>query len=550
MSLADVVQEVDVGLLHALRRLADAELLQPLLAGLRAQLTKALGHLLADAKLLAGERPNALGNVLELPGLLAVDACERLSRIRPPRPLLHEQVGDVLLDVRLLSCKRTTLGGEVAVTLRGLLVDVRGRLAQTSLLHAQLTKALARGNLLLREVAVEARGTLAKLRLLRRLLADCLADVGDLARGRLLGSCALGLERAQLTARLHAEACLLRSKLCRLLTQLPLLRTGADGPGSSRLKHLCRLLAKSRTLPGSGNVGLRRGLLHASRLKAKTRLLPRNRGLELPRLSELLRGLLTETRLLGGGLCRLGTELARGLRALKRTLLLLLERRHRLGLRLRVALRKQIGDRARLLLHQAALHLGTLHAFALAAKRARPNGLRRKTLLCNGALALDLPHRLVDDLLTIRIHEGLGTRRVVALRAATDRADALLNSLLCGLEPRLLGGLRRLLCRGQCSANALLEPRLTGRLRTLRRRSVHACDATVKAGLAGRLLGLLRTLEQGTNSLLDCRLSGRRLGHANGLLTSAEALLNRLLCARHLRHGRSAALGGLLQELL
>jgi hypothetical protein len=60
------------------------------------------------------------------------------------------------------------------------------------------------------------------------------------------------------------------------------------------------------------------------------------------------------------------------------------------------------------LLHQTTLKLGTLHAFALATERTRANGLRRKSLLGDLALPVDLAHRLVDHRLLVRVHEGGG----------------------------------------------------------------------------------------------------------------------------------------------
>lgn len=346
------------------------------------------------------------------------------------------------------------LRSEVAVALCRLLIEPGRGLAKTCLLHAQLTKALTGRDLLLREVAVEAGCGLTELCLLLRLLTDRLTDVGDLASSGLFGRRALRFERSQLATGLYAESRLLRGKLCRGLTEPCLLRCGRNLPLSRLLKHA--------------------------------------------------RSSLTEPRLLCGDLCRLTTELARSLRTLQRTLLLLLKRSHRLGLRLRVALREKIRDRARLLLHQAALHLGTLHALALATERAGSYGLRRKTLLRDLALAIDLPHRLVDDLLTIRIHEGLRTRRVIALRTATDRTDALLNGLLCGLESRLLSSGSR----------------------------------------------LLRTTVQSADALRHARSRSRRARHLDGFLPRSEALLDRLLRTAHLRHGCRTTLRGLLQKLL
>lgn len=464
-----------------------------------------------------------------------------------------------------MACECALLRSEVAVALCGLLVETGRGLAKTRLLHAQLTKALTGCDLLLREVAVKTGCRLSELRLLRRLLARGLADVGNLTCGGLFGGSTLRFERTHGLSGLNAKPCLLRSDLRGLLLQSGLLarllrERAADALIKLRLlrgllllrlfelRHLhrsariesrllkallrrlqleLRLLAgelplESRLLCGklcSGLAELR--LLHASAdpsgscrlhhlrgLQTESCLLPRGRCLELPRLRELLRGLLSESRLLRGDLCRLTTELPRGLCALERALLLLLKGGHRIGLSLRVALREEVGNRAGLLFEQTALHFCALHAFALATERARAHGLSRKSLLRNGSLALDLPHRLVDDLLTIRIHERLRTRRIVSLRTGSDRADALLNRLLRGLESRLAccrTGLFR--CR-KCSAYALLESRL----------------------LRG-LSALLGTLIKRTDALLDGRLRSRLLRHGNRLLALADRLTKaRLLC--------------------
>ena len=194
LRLTDVVQEVDVGLLHALRGLADTELIDGLLTVLLTELSKARRHLLANAKLLSCKCTDALANVLKLPRLLAVDAGERLCGTRASRALLHEEVRNVLLHPRLLARDRRLLRGKIAVALGRLLVKTGRGLPQTGLFDAQLPKALSCRNLLLREVAIKAGCGLTKPRLLRRLLSRGRADVGKLSCGRLFGSRALRFE--------------------------------------------------------------------------------------------------------------------------------------------------------------------------------------------------------------------------------------------------------------------------------------------------------------------------------------------------------------------
>lgn len=283
LRLTDVVQEVDIALVERLRRLAKSALLDAELTQLATKCTQTLRDVLADAKLLTSQRANALANVLERTGLLAVDAGSGLRDVGTLPSLRCQEVGDVLLNVRLLPSERPGLRSKVAVTLCSLLIKACCRLTELRLLHAKLTKPLPSSDLVLCEVAVKAGRCLSQLRLLRGLLTDRLA-------------------------RLH------------------------------------------------------------------------------------------------------------------RALLLLLKGRHRIGLRLRVTLIEKIGDRARLLIHQAPLELGTLHAFALATKCTGANRLRSKALPSNRALAIDLTHRLVNHLLLIRVHEGLGCgTRLEATNASAQK---------------------------------------------------------------------------------------------------------------------------------
>ena len=133
--------------------------------------------------------------------------------------LLHQQVGDVLVDRRFLASQRAALGSQVPILLRCLAVDVGCALAQLSLLHAQLTEALTGSHLLLREVAVQACCGLSELGLLRSLLTHGLADVGQLASGRLAKLCTLGGELAKLLAALQTKLGLLHRGLRCLLAQ-------------------------------------------------------------------------------------------------------------------------------------------------------------------------------------------------------------------------------------------------------------------------------------------------------------------------------------------
>jgi len=184
--------------------LAQRALLHAQLAKLSGQRAKALGLLLANAKLLPSQLADALAKTLELLRLLAVNACSRLSGLIACLALLHHQVGNVLVDCRLLASQSTALRRHVAVLLRGLLVNVRCALAKLCLLHTQLTKALASTHLLLCQVAVQTGCSLAQLCLLRGLRAHLLADVGQLASACLPDLRALCFQGTDLRACLQA----------------------------------------------------------------------------------------------------------------------------------------------------------------------------------------------------------------------------------------------------------------------------------------------------------------------------------------------------------
>lgn len=109
LCLAGVVQEVDVALLQRLSRLAKSALLHTKLTQLPCHLTEALGLSLADTKLLRGQLANALGHALKLLALLAVDARRCLGGLVARLRLLHQLVGDVLVDGRFLARQRAAL---------------------------------------------------------------------------------------------------------------------------------------------------------------------------------------------------------------------------------------------------------------------------------------------------------------------------------------------------------------------------------------------------------------------------------------------------------
>ena len=242
LCLASVVQEVDVALLQCLSRLAQSALLHAELSQLPGQRAKALGLLLSNAKLLCGQLADALTKTLKLLPLLAVQAACSLSGLVARLRLLHQQVGDVLVDRGFLARQRTALRRQVAVLLSGLQVLTCCALAQLSLLHAELTEALACGHLVLSQVAIKTGRSLAQLSLLRSLCAHGLADVGQLPCGGLSKLSTLGFQVAQLAACLHAETGLLSGQLSGLLAQGPLRLSALTKQATDALEQL-RLLA-------------------------------------------------------------------------------------------------------------------------------------------------------------------------------------------------------------------------------------------------------------------------------------------------------------------
>ena len=94
--------------------------------------------------------------------------------------------------------QRAALRSQGPILLRGLQVLTRCALAQLSLLHTELTEALASGHLVLRQVAIEACCCLAQLGLLCGLRTYLLAKVGQLARTCLPKLCPLRFQRTHL----------------------------------------------------------------------------------------------------------------------------------------------------------------------------------------------------------------------------------------------------------------------------------------------------------------------------------------------------------------
>ena len=109
LRLADVVQEVDIALLQRLRGLAQSALLHAKLAQLTGKSAQALRLLLPDAELLRCELPDSLTKALELLTLLAVDVGDLTAHLTVLTRLLHQQVGDVLVDGRFLASQSALL---------------------------------------------------------------------------------------------------------------------------------------------------------------------------------------------------------------------------------------------------------------------------------------------------------------------------------------------------------------------------------------------------------------------------------------------------------
>ena len=142
-------------------------------------------------------------------------------------------------------------------------------------------------------------------------------------------------------------------------------------------------------------------------------------------MSKLLRGLLTKPRLLCSNRRLLSAELANPLPCGHLSLLLLLKSRHRTRLSLCVALRKQVSDGRRALFLEISLKLCALNCFSLAAKCARPHGLCRESLLGDLPLTVNLANGFVNNLLTIRVHEGLCCAGLETLRGTANSPHAL-----------------------------------------------------------------------------------------------------------------------------
>ncbi|NDC35188.1 MAG: hypothetical protein EBZ51_07335 [Synechococcaceae bacterium WB9_2_112] len=186
-------------------------------------------------------------------------------------------------------------------------VDVGRALAQLSLLHAQLPKALAPSDLLLCKVAIQARSRLPKLGLLCGLLPDGRADVGKLTGSRLAKLCALGLELPKLCAALQAKLGLLHGGLSGLLPKralgLSLLAVELSDAGQElRLLRCLRLLRLLQLRQLHSGLGVESSLLKAllRGLQAQLPLLASGLSLQLCGLGKLLRRRLAKTRLLCG----------------------------------------------------------------------------------------------------------------------------------------------------------------------------------------------------------------------------------------------------------
>lgn len=245
LRLADVVQEVDVALLQPLSRLAEGTLLHPNLPKLGTQLTEARGLLLSNAELLRSKLPDSLSEALELLSLLAVDVGNLAAHRAVLLRLLAQEVGDVLGNACLLPCQCTLLRRKVSILLPSLQVLSCRLLAQSSLLNAELAKALPARNLLLRKVSKQPCPGLAKLCLLRRLLAvhtaDALEELG-LLRGLLLLRL---LQLCKLHGSLGVEARLLEALRCSLQAELSLLAGKLAREPRLLCLQLCRLLPET-----------------------------------------------------------------------------------------------------------------------------------------------------------------------------------------------------------------------------------------------------------------------------------------------------------------
>jgi hypothetical protein len=132
LRLTRVVQEVDVVLVHVLRRLTQRRLVDTKLTLLRTQRTQTGRNLLTNPKLLTSQRTRLTRQIAVQTGRIPINASRALTQLR--------------------------------------------------LLHAQLTQPLTSSNLLIRQTSILRCSTLPQLRLLNRLLPEGLANVRKLTR--------------------------------------------------------------------------------------------------------------------------------------------------------------------------------------------------------------------------------------------------------------------------------------------------------------------------------------------------------------------------------
>jgi hypothetical protein len=197
----------------------------------------------------------------------------------------------------------------------------------------------------------------------------------------------------------------------------------------------------------------------------------------------------------------LRAQLANALARLHLTALLLLKGLHGLRLRLAVALRQKVGNRAGLLIEQVALHLSALNAFALAAKGTRAHSTRRCPLGRDHGLAVHLLHGRVNHLLAIRVHEVLSRSWIKPLRGTAKLANALLD-------------------RGLGLAKTWLPCRCHGGLRSPHAGLLSAIKPRLRSGHSG----LLRRIKRRADTLAKTRLLRGLLRHLDGLLPLANGL--------------------------
>jgi hypothetical protein len=202
--------------------------------------------------------------------------------------------------------------------------------------------------------------------------------------------------------------------------------------------------------------------------------------------------------------------------------LLLFKGRQRIGLCLGITLRQEVGNHVALLLHQAALQLRALHPFAGATKGPGTNGLCRKALARDVALAVDLPHGLVDDELLVGVGERADIGGVVALRSACQAHYSAGQTGLHRADSRghQLTGLTKLASGvGGCGA-------LRGHIQVAQALAqLPDAGGDVAGGLTRLLQGLLRIHELAT--------SVRASQDVSGLTGGAVCRAQRLAGSRH-----------------